>query len=60
MKRNLKIKGFSLLSILFPLFAHAQGESQPVTIDNLPVYKIPPLLTSVTLIKPQAQEICHA
>jgi len=35
MKRNLKIKGFSLLSILFPLFAHAQGESQPMTIDNL-------------------------
>ena len=35
MKRNLKIKGFSLLSILFPLFAHAQDESQPVTIDNL-------------------------
>ena len=35
MKKNLKIKGFALLSILLPLFAQAQDESQPVTIDDL-------------------------
>lgn len=35
MKKSLKIKGFVFLSIFLPLFAHAQGEPQPVTIDDL-------------------------
>ena len=35
MKKILQINGFTLLLILLPLFAQAQGESQPVTIDDL-------------------------